>query len=146
MGYPVRLRHQRAKSGWEGFFVEPLFVFEFGDDALQGGNEAELSGETPSLNFRVLKSFAVGDDSHVMDEAARLMDELGLGGVESPDFDDVVARLVEIRPEWDWREGIDPTNLSSGAPLDEIVEVGIYNRAIVFGCERSPFTKGLAAC
>ncbi|MEI8341239.1 MAG: DEAD/DEAH box helicase, partial [Verrucomicrobiota bacterium] len=48
-----------------------------------------------------------------------------------------------MREDWDWKEEINPSKLSEGVPLSEITGAGIYNRAIIFGCERSPYTKGL---
>ena len=143
LGYPVRLRAHRSEKGWEGFFVEPVFLFDFTDDALQRCAEPTLTGELPTFNFRVLKSLAMGDDSQIMDEAARLAEELGFSEAEPPEVDEFMARLTEIREDWDWKEQMNPACLSSGTPLAQITEAGIYNRAIVFGCERSPYTKGL---
>ena len=142
LGYPVRLKHVRTPR-WEGFKVEPVFLFSFNDDALRSGQIPEASDDTPAINHAVIKSFAIGNDSQVMEEAARLAEELGLGEPEVPDFDEVVQRLVQIREEWDWREPIDPNRISNGEPLSQLATEGIYNRCVVFGCERSPFTKGL---
>jgi hypothetical protein len=143
LGYPVRLRPHRSEKGWEGFFIEPVFLFEFTDESIQRGAEPALTGELPTFNVRVLKSLAMGDDSQIMDEAARLAEELGFSEAEPPELDEFIARLVEIREDWDWKEAINPTALSSGTPLGQIKDGGIYNQAIVFGCERSPYTKGL---
>src|ERR1043166_8869657 len=107
LGYPVRLRAHRSEKGWAGFFVEPVFLFDF------------------------------------TDEAARLAEELGFSEAEPPELDEFIARLVQIREDWDWKEEMNPACLSSGTPLSQISDSGIYNRAIVFGCERSPYTKGL---
>jgi very-short-patch-repair endonuclease len=143
LGYPVRLRAHQSEKGWAGFFVEPVFLFDFTDDALQRGADPTLTGELPIFNFRVLKALATGDDSQIMDEAARLAEELGFSEAEPPELDEFIARLVQIREDWDWKEEMNPASLSSGTPLSQISDGGIYNRAIVFGCERSPFTKGL---
>lgn len=143
IGYPVRLRKHKAASGWEGFFVEPVFLFGFDDEALRPGQVPALSDETPSVNFAVIKRFAVGNDKFVMEEAAKLAEELGIGEPTLPDFDEVVARLVQIREEWDWREPIDVHRMSEGERLSRLQSEGIYNRCVVFGCERSKFTKGL---
>src|SRR5690606_27729014 len=91
----------------------------------------------------VVKSLAIGNDAFVMEEAARLAEELGLGEPDVPDFDEVVDRLTQIRPEWDWKEPINPRQISTDAPLSRLEVEGIYNRCIIFGCERSPYTKGL---
>lgn len=143
IGYPVRLRKHREANGWEGFFLEPVFLFGFNDEALRPGQMPVLSEETPAINFAVIKSLAIGNDSFVMEEAAKLAEELGLGEPEAPDFDEVVERLTKIREEWDWKEPINPRQLSSGEALSKLEVEGIYNRCIVFGHERSPYTKGL---
>ena len=38
---------------------------------------------------------------------------------------------------------MDPEGLSSGRPLAEINDIGIFNRAVIFGCERPLYTRGL---
>ena len=47
------------------------------------------------------------------------------------------------RPEWDWREAHDPDALSGDVPLAELIAPGNYNRAVLFGGTRSPYTYGL---
>jgi hypothetical protein len=140
IGYPVRVKWLKSAK-WEGFMLEPLFLFAFNDEALRPGHTSVLSEETPAINFSVIRSLAIGNESFVMEEAAKLAEELGLGEPDAPDFDEVVERLTQIRAEWDWKEPINPRQLSSGEPLSKLDREGIYNRCIVFGCERSPFTK-----
>ena len=143
IGYPVRLRRHKSAKGWEGFFLEPVFMFGFNDEALRPGQTPVLSEDTSVINAAVIKSLAIGNEAFVMEEAAKLAEELGLGEPDAPDFDEVVERLTQIREEWDWKEPINPRQLSSGEPLARLEVEGIYNRCIVFGCERSPYTKGL---
>ncbi|MGD0260724.1 MAG: AAA domain-containing protein [Verrucomicrobiota bacterium] len=142
IGYPVRVKWLKSAK-WEGFMLEPVFLFGFNDEALRLGQMPVLSEETPAINSAVIKSLAIGNDSFVMEEAAKLAEELGLGEPDAPDFDEVVERLTQIREEWDWKEPINSHQLSSGEPLSKLEVEGIYNRCIVFGCERSPYTKGL---
>jgi very-short-patch-repair endonuclease len=143
IGYPVRLKKHRAATGWEGFFLEPVFLFGFNDEALRPGQMPVLSEDMPAINVAVIKSLAVGNDTFVMEEAAKLAEDLGLGDPDAPDFDEVVERLIQIREEWDWKEPINPRQLSTSETLSKLEAEGIYNRCIVFGCERSPYTKGL---
>jgi very-short-patch-repair endonuclease len=143
IGYPVRLRKHKSNKGWEGFFLEPVFLFAFNDEALRPGQNAVLSDDTPLINSAVIKSLAIGNEGFVMEETAKLAEELGLGEPDPPDFDEVVERLTQIREEWDWKEIADPHRLSTGVPLSKLEVEGIYNRCILFGCERSPYTKGL---
>jgi very-short-patch-repair endonuclease len=143
IGYPVRLRKHKSPKGWEGFFLEPVFLFAFNDETLRPGQIAAFSDETPSINSAVVKGLAIGNEAFVMEETAKLAEELGLGEPDPPDFDEVVERLTQIRSDWDWKEPLDPRLLSSGQPLAALETEGIYNRCILFGCERSPFVKGL---
>jgi hypothetical protein len=95
----------------------------------------------------MLKSVVMGDASAVVEEAARLDEELGLNNIvdERPEVDEVMERLVNIRPDWDWREPITPEVCSQEPPLSLINQSGIYNRAVILPGKRSPFTKGLEA-
>lgn len=143
VGYPVRLRKMVSKKGWEGFMVEPVFLFELDEQRARGG-DPDLTEEPPILNAKVLGRHAMGGEQAVMEESARIAEELGLTGTGMPELDDVMLRLHgEVCPEWDWMETPDPAQLSSGRPLSDIPEEGIYNRAILLSCERSPYTKGL---
>jgi tetratricopeptide (TPR) repeat protein len=138
----VRVKWLKSAK-WEGFMLEPVFLFGFNDEALRPGQMPVLSEEAPAINFAVIKSRAVGNEAFVMEEAAKLAEELGLGEPDVPDFDEVVERLTRVRREWDWKEPINPHRLSNDPPLSKLEAEGIYNRCIVFGGERSPYTKGL---
>jgi hypothetical protein len=145
MGYPVRLREHRTPN-WQGFFVEPvmLWAITFPEER---GDAYRVADDLPAPNFSVLKTLAMGDASAVVEEAARLDEELGLNSAvdERPEVDEVMERLVNIRPDWDWRESINPEACSQGPPLSQINQAGIYNRAVILPGKRSPFTKGLEA-
>lgn len=143
LGYPVRLRRHRTPR-WEGFFVEPLLLWriELGD---QGGDLPRIEDDAPLPNAKFLRSVAMGDGIQLAEETARLTDELGLNVAlaDLPEAEEIVERLARIRPDWDWRENLDPADCQGGTPLAAITEEGIYNRAIVLPGERSPFTQGL---
>lgn len=145
LGYPVLLNLIRSnKSNWEGFKVEPIFLFSY---QMDGGKDSKptLSDDLPQINFRALRSLLGAGETNLMEEAIQLAKELGLGNIngEQPDLDELFVRLREIRPEWSWQEELDPYVLSSGIPLADLKESGIYNRAILVAAERSPYTKGL---
>ncbi len=143
VGYPIRLRKMVSKKGWEGFMVEPVFLFELDEQGAKNG-DPEMTEEPPILNAQVLGRHAMGGEQAILEESARIAEELGLTGTGMPELDDLMLRMHgEICPEWDWSEVPDPGHLSSGQPLADIAKEGIYNRAILLGCERSPFTKGL---
>lgn len=143
LGYPVRLRPHRTPR-WEGFFVEPVLLWriELGE---RGGDSPRIDDELTVLNAKFLRSVALGDGMQVVEETARLTEELGLNVAlsELPDAEELVDRLARIRPDWDWKEALDPTACGGSSPLSELTEQGIYNRAIVLPGERSPYTQGL---
>ncbi len=142
LGYPVRLNKLRSKKGWEGFMVEPVLLFSFQEPETKYGKWT-LTSELPIINFKALSSLTNSSDSNLMQEAFQLADDLGYSGDEQPEIDELIARMCDIRSDWDWKETIDPNSLSTGIPLAEISEEGIYNRAVIVATERSPFTKGL---
>ena len=87
----------------------------------------------------------MGDAQQVVDEAARLVEELGLNSPleDQPEVDELLHRLAAIRPDWDWRESLDLERCSEGPPLSMIDEAGIYNRAVILPGKRSAYTQGL---
>src|SRR5581483_1338325 len=93
----------------------------------------------------VLKSQPAADSGNLIDEAILLSDELGLANPEEdlPSWDEIVLRLRRCRPDWDWREPLDPHALSHDPAIDQLSAPGIYNRAILFAGARSPYTYGL---
>ncbi len=74
-----------------------------------------------------------------------MSDELGLGvpAAELPEVDELVERLVRIRPEWDWQEPLDPAACGDAPSFADLSAAGIYNRAVIVPGERSPYTQGL---
>ena len=71
IGYPVRVKWLKSAK-WEGFMLEPLFLFAFNDEALRHGQTPVLSEETPAINFSVIRSLAIGNESFVMEEAGQV--------------------------------------------------------------------------
>ncbi len=131
LGYPVRVRHARRRMmGAEGPFIEPLLIWPQDTDA-----ETLAFLPEPTINIRALEG--LGSES-LQEEAAQLANELGLDSSEAPPFDELVARLRDIRPEWDWKEELAPAPLRAFGDLREITETGIYNSAIVVLTDRIP--------
>lgn len=143
LGYPVRLREHRTPK-WQGFIVEPVMLWAIVLPE-QPGDPYRFVDEIPVPNFSVLRNMAMGDASAVIEEAARLDEELGLNNTleDRPEVDELIERLVNIRPDWDWQEAIQSESCSSDVPLSEINKTGIYNRAIIVPGRRSPYTQGL---
>ena len=83
---------------------------------------------------------------NVAQEAINLVEELGLSeaGQNFPSLDELLDKLRnQVRPDWDWKEALNPACLSKGTQLPEIREAGIYNRAVLLLGQRPPFTHGL---
>ncbi len=136
LGYPALVRHVRSRKGWEGAFLEPLLIWPQDPDAGELGFLPE-----PLINTRALESLTASEN--VLEEAAKLADDLGLEASESPPLDELAARLRDLRPEWEWKEALAPAKFHGFGELRKITESGIYNAAVVIMADRSPFTVGL---
>ena len=143
VGFPTRLVHIRARSGWEGFRIEPLLAFEYRIES--PGGSPELVDERPEINLKALRQLTGADGPEIFDESLQLQEELGLDveSVSPDDLEDILSALAEIRPDWPWREQIDAASLSTDPSLGSLSTEGIYNRAVLLTAERSPFTQGL---
>lgn len=142
-GYPVRLREHRTAK-WRGFFVEPVFLWPI-EIPENPRDPVRLLEDQPQPNFSVLRTMAMGDATALVEEAARLDEDLGLNNniEDRPETDELIERLVNVRPEWDWQEAIDPYELNGDVSLAALNKSGIFNRAVVIPGKRSPYTQGL---
>lgn len=140
-GYAIRVRTLLTRNE-EETRVEPLLLYPL-EDAPDMRSLQPVTG-IPLFNLEVLKSLPAADTGNLMDEAVHLSEELGLANSDEdlPPWDEIVLRLQHCRADWNWREALNPHALSEGPPLHEL-KPGIYNRAILFGGTRSPFTYGL---
>ncbi len=142
LGYPTSLKFiKNQKSGWEGYMVEPIFLFPI--EIENKGGRAQLDLSYPIINHVAMRAYTNAEREALMSELVQLEDELGLNNEEQrPSVDDLALRLKLIRPEWPWQEEIDPNALSE-KNLAQIQQVGLYNKAIVVSTMASPFTMGL---
>lgn len=136
LGYPALVRRARSRKGWEGAFLEPLLIWPQDTEA-----EGLAFLPEPMINTRALESLVASEN--VLEEAAHLAEELGLDFSDSPPLDELVARLRDLRPEWDWKEALAPDPFQAFGELRQITETGIYNAAVVVITDRSRFTVGL---
>lgn len=145
LGFPIFLRHHRAKSGWEGYFVEPLFLFSFDLDTEHRNAPPMLEDRLPWFNLKALENLPSEAGESALYESIQLTNQLGLDrpDLDLAEFDEVALRLKSLRPEWRWQEDPDPRNLSTDPPIKELDDVGIYNRAVLVAGDRSPYTRGL---
>ncbi len=144
LGYPTNLRHHKSnKSDWEGYFVEPIFLFAIEIDPTT--NSVNIDTTYPIINTKILSAYTNSDQDSLMDELVRLEEELGINGeVDSVAIDDMAMRLQSIRTEWPWKEEIIPADIDRDSKkLADITETGIFNKAIVVYAEKSPYTSGL---
>ena len=143
LGYPVRIRYVRARSGWTGYMVDPVMLF------MLRGNPRDSSTlgfePLPTVNFACLRTFSISGGSDLIREAVQLTHDLGLANAldAMPELDELFSRLQAVYPEWDWQETPDADALSRGKEISEITIEGIYNRAVICSIERSPYTQGL---
>jgi hypothetical protein len=142
IGYAVRLRPVVLRD-FEEMRLEPVLLYPLEDSP--GEDPPRPAGGIPLFNLDALKTLVAADSGSFVDEAIHLSDELGLSNPEEdlPEWDEILLRLERCRPEWDWRESLNPYALSGGTRLSELTQPGIYNRAILFAAPRSPFTYGL---
>lgn len=136
LGYPTLIRQARSRSGWEGAFLSPLLLWPADPDM----HELAFLPE-PAINTKALEKLTSREN--LLEEAAWLAEELGLDSVEETPIDELAARLRELRPEWTWKEPLDPMSLRRAGEIRSITETGIYNAAVVVLADRSPFTVGL---
>ena len=144
IGYPVRLRYHRTQR-WEGYFVEPIFLFTVENNPDQNSSDTRISDDLPIINFKTLRHLTEGGSSNVLEEVVELVEELGMNNDpdDIPESDELLQRLQEIRPDWDWQDKLNPYSINSDNSLSELTKQGIYNKAIVIIGERSPYTQGL---
>jgi very-short-patch-repair endonuclease len=144
LGYAVRLRTVSQRNE-EETRIEPVLLYPIEETPDEGSTPLRPASGIPLFNLEVLKSLPAADSGNLIDEAIQLSEELGLANPEDdlPPWDEIMLRLQRCRPDWGWREDLNPYALSSGTPLNELPPSGIYNRAVLLAGTRSPFTYGL---
>ncbi|MBT3362134.1 MAG: AAA family ATPase [Chloroflexi bacterium] len=145
LGYPTRLKAIQSKKGETFFKVEPVLLFPLELDATDHNASPTIDSDIPQLNFEVLRSLITIGSGNFIDEAIQLSEELGFNNqeLELPGIDEICSKLKSVRSHWDWREEIDPHNLSSDIPLSRLNKQGIYNRAVLVLVEGFRYTQGL---
>lgn len=139
LGYPVRVREREERR------LEPVLLYPIEESFGEQLEALRPASAIPLFNLEVVKTPAAVGSGNIVEEAIQLAEELGLAGSEDelPQWDEIILRLQRCRPDWQWREDLDPYRLSQEPPVSKLQQAGIYNRAILFAGTRSPFTYGL---
>jgi hypothetical protein len=149
IGYAIRYRDvavcSHGGNEQEQRRLEPVLLYPVEEAADEPDQPLRPAGGIPLFNLEVLKSMPAVGSGNLIDEAIHLAEELGLVNAEDelPQWDEIILRLQACRPEWPWRENLNPYEPGAEPPADESIPPGIYNRAILFAATRSPFTYGL---
>jgi hypothetical protein len=143
LGYPIHIRKHAANSGYY-YFVEPLFLIPFDTTSFLNGGTPKLTNEAPQFNRAAVARLSGLSKGELLNEILLLSEELGFNNSSEnlPSFDEIFLRLKKLRTSWNWKEEIDPDNLSIKS-LKEITNQGIYNCAGLFCSQRSKYTIGL---
>jgi len=141
IGYPVNIMEIKSKKGVNYKFAEPIFLFP----VIQNSKEIfEPQEDSPRLNSSYIKNITNNISINSTEEILHIYEELGLNNTdEQIDLDEIFIRLQEIRPDWNWKEKINPYELSCSKKISEIEEIGVYNKCILISADRSPYTPGL---
>ena len=142
LGYPVSLMEIKSKKGQIWRFIEPIFTFPLD---YKSKSSIEVNEDIPNLNPSFIRNVTDESQSSArFEEILLIYEELGLSDSEDiPELDDIFIRLQKIRPDWKWKEKIDPYKLSNKNKLSDLEELGIYNKALIVFGAKSMFTRGL---
>ena len=142
-GYPVVLSHAKSsRTGWEGYFVSPVFLFPIEIE----GSRVNLDFNFATINRDILERYTGTKGEDLVRALITLEEGLGIGGEKGqPGLDELAQRLKNLHPEWPWVEDIDPYSLDKKPPLQKCTKEGIFNRAVIAKVKEAPnnFTQGL---
>lgn len=139
LGYPVMVDNRTGRNGTAYRFLSPIFMFPIEYSA----GDVQIC-QFPRINLELMRKYASMDKNEQILELVKLENDLGLNDPDAEfDIEDLIMKLQKIR-DWDWKDSMKPDSLFSfDESISEIAEDGIYNKAIVFYCDRSPYTQGL---
>ena len=139
IGYPSMIQKKFSTKTNQFFYkIAPIFLFslEFEAGSIQ-------INPIPRVNMEAIKQYSSKNVNDSIYDLISLESELGLSEAEAEiELDDLVARLQEIR-QWEYKENLDPNNISVTPSISTFTEEGIYNRAVFVVSEKSPYTVGL---
>lgn len=139
IGYPALIQKKFSTKTNQFFYkIAPVFLFSL---EIQAG--AIQINPVPRVNMEIIKQYSSKNINDSIYDLISLENELGLNEAEAEiEIDELVARLQEIR-QWEYKERLDPNNISISPSVSTFTEEGIYNRAIFVVSDKSPYTVGL---
>ncbi len=143
-GYPTNVSLGKDKIAKAKIMkIEPLILLPIEQDSETRLHYVDIN--FPIINQTAVRNCSNLEDDDITSETGELERELGLAESEAyVQIDEIAMRLQRIRPDWRWKEDIDPDILGESEPLlNEVAHPGIYNRAVVIMVEKSPYTSGL---
>ena len=135
VGYPVIVSR---KSATNHSILTPVFLFPI---TISGG--AVSISELPIINLEAIRQYSQRDKDSQIYDLINLGNDLGLNdnGCDLS-LSELVAKLQRVR-QWQWREPLDPNQLTTYPPISTVCEEGVYNHAICLTIAQSSYTVGL---
>ena len=135
VGYPVIVSR---KSATNHSILTPVFLFPI---TISGG--AVSISELPIINLEAIRQYSQRDKDSQIYGLINLGNDLGLNdnGCDLS-LSELVAKLQRVR-QWQWREPLDPNQLTTYPPISTVCEEGVYNHAICLTIAQSSYTVGL---
>ena len=135
VGYPVIVSR---KSATNHSILTPVFLFPI---TISGG--AVSISELPIINLEAIRQYSQRDKDSQIYDLINLGNDLGLNDNDCDlSLSELVAKLQRVR-QWQWREPLDPNQLTTYPPISTVCEEGVYNRAICLTIAQSSYTVGL---
>lgn len=137
IGYPV------LKSD---HFLSPIFIIHVTyNDGTHGKPMGFTIDDEILINKDIIDKYSTNDKTENIYELRELESELGFteGQASFADIAEKTILLQTIRPNWEWTDPLDCSNLRKGA-LKITDADGILNRAVLFAKEPTPYTVGLS--
>ena len=129
VGYPVMVSNDK---------VSPLLLFQVTADY----GVVDMS-TTPIVNKAIVDMY-IGDTEEQMQELLFLEEQLGLNDENViVDIKSAANALKTLRPNWIWKEEINPDTIHYRESVSYIDDNGIYNRCVLLQADLGNYTMGL---
>ena len=141
-GYPLCVEWIVSKKGWRGGFAIPIFLQSVEYEV--SGHNLNLSPlqEWPKVNNEFLRKMF-----RSVEERRAFLHDIGLMEIdgEPPEngLTDIALKFKDAAINVDFKESIDPNQIITDPPINQIESAGIYNRPLLVIGEKSKFTAGL---